>query len=109
MTKKRIQVYADPETKRRVELAAARRNVPVTEYCLDAIRQRLDEEGVLEQAKIEIPVEPLDNQELLDKLRVLHQDILASRGGKLIDVDQVIDRVREEREHKIRRPGPGLG
>jgi hypothetical protein len=33
MEKQRIQVYADPELKRRIELAAAKHNVPVTEYC----------------------------------------------------------------------------
>lgn len=55
MTKKRTQVYADEETKRRVDLAAAKHNVPVTEYCLAAIKQQLAEDDVLEREQIEIP------------------------------------------------------
>jgi uncharacterized protein (DUF1778 family) len=41
MNKQRIQVYADPETKRRIELAAAKHETSVTEYCLAAIEQQL--------------------------------------------------------------------
>jgi len=48
MDKKRIQVYAEPEMKRRIELAAAKYNIPVTEYCLSAIQQqRADDASLL--------------------------------------------------------------
>jgi hypothetical protein len=37
------------ETRRRIELAAAKYNLPVTEYCLNAIRQQLAEDDLLEE------------------------------------------------------------
>jgi hypothetical protein len=49
MGKKRIQVYADEETKRRVEAAAAKYRMPVTAYCLAAIRQQLADDDMLEE------------------------------------------------------------
>lgn len=101
MTKKRIQVYADPETKRRIELAAARRDIPVTRYCLEAIHQKLAEDDMLEREKIEIPIKPAAGEDLIAGLRALHEKIKARRGGKLIDVDRILDQVREERDHEI--------
>ncbi|MFL7809775.1 MAG: hypothetical protein AB8I80_14160, partial [Anaerolineae bacterium] len=47
-----IQVYTDEETKRRIELAAVRQNIAVTEYRLRAIEQRLAEDDMLERATI---------------------------------------------------------
>lgn len=100
-TKERIQVYADPETKRRIELAAAKRDVPVTEYCLDAIVQQLVEDDVLEQERIEIAVRPGTDDDLFANLRALHARILAERGGRLFDVDADLDAIRAEREDEI--------
>ena len=51
MSKTRIQVYTDEETKRRIELAAVRQNIAVTEYRLRAIEQRLAEDDMLERAR----------------------------------------------------------
>jgi hypothetical protein len=47
-----IQVHADPELKRRVERAAAKHNIPVAEYCLEAIEQKLADDTALEEAGI---------------------------------------------------------
>ena len=69
----RIQVYTDPETKRRIELAAARLDVAVTQYCLEAIRQRLADEEMLEKEKIEIPVKPQKDETLIADLRALRE------------------------------------
>lgn len=101
MNKKRIQVYADPVTKRRIELAAARRDIPVTQYCLEAIQQKLAEDDMLEREKIEIPIRPAEGEDLIASLRALHEKIKAHRGGKLIEVDRILDQVREERDHEI--------
>ena len=49
MTRQCIQVYTDPETKRRVELAAAKHEISVTEYCFEAIQQQLAEDDLLER------------------------------------------------------------
>ena len=42
----RIQVYADPETRRRIGLVAAKHQMPVTEHCFEAIRQQLATEAL---------------------------------------------------------------
>ncbi len=100
MQKKRIQVYTDPETHRRVELAAARRGVSVTEYCLRAIRQQLLEDEILEAEKVEVRDRPSPGKDVIEELRDLRERIKARRGGKLITVD-ILEQVREEREHEL--------
>lgn len=102
MNKQRIQVYADPETKRRIELAAAKYNVPVTEYCLEAIQQRLADDDLLEAKQITIPITPGDD-DLIADLRALRSAILADRKGRLIDVDEIIEQMRAERDEDISR------
>lgn len=100
---KRIQVYADSETKRRIELAAAKQDVPVTSYCLNAIMQQLAEDEVLEQERIEISVKPpvqTVDPELITQMRALRERIKARRGGKLIITD-VVEQVRAEREEEL--------
>lgn len=102
MDKQRIQVYADPETKRRIELAAAKRNIPVTEYCLGAIRQQLADDDLLEVTQVEIAVSPQNKDDtLIADLRALREAILADRGGKLLDVDNFIEQTREERDREL--------
>ena len=46
------------ETKRRIELAAAKYDIPVTEYCLSAIQQQLADDDLLEEEHITVPVSP---------------------------------------------------
>ncbi|MCC9078163.1 hypothetical protein FKZ61_018855 [Litorilinea aerophila] len=58
MERQRIQVYANTEIKRRVELAAAKHNMSVTEYCLAAIQQQLNDDELLEEAHVTIAVNP---------------------------------------------------
>lgn len=86
MAKQRIQVYTDPETKRRIELAAAKHDIPVTEYCLEAIKQQLAEDDMLESEQVTIPVQT-DGADLISELRALREAILADRGGEVIDID----------------------
>lgn len=100
MSRKRIQVYADPETKRRIELAAARQDLPVTEYCLQAIRQQLLEDDVLEGEKIEIAVRPGPDGDVVKELHILREKIKARRGGRLITWD-VIEQIRSERDDEL--------
>lgn len=103
MEMRRIQVYADAETKRRIELAAARHNLPVTIYCLEAIMQQLAEDDVLDQERIEISVRPptqtIDAQ-LIAQMRGLRERITARRGGKLISAD-ILEQVRAERDEEL--------
>jgi hypothetical protein len=101
METKRIQVYVDWETKRRIELAAAKRQRAVTEYCLAAIKQQLVEDDVLEKENIEIPVKLTKDINLIADLRKLREAIKTDRNGQLIDLDTIIDQVREERDHEL--------
>lgn len=97
----RIQVYTDPEMKRRIQLAAARHNTPVTQYCLEAIEQRLADEGLLDQDKIEIPIKPEESEDLISDLRALRQKILADRDGAPINIDEIIEDVRAGRDDEL--------
>lgn len=101
MNKQRIQVYADSEIKRRIELAAAKYNMPVTEYCLQAITQQLVDDDLFEQIKIEIAIQPTISTQLVSELQDLQQRILARRGGKLLDLDNILAEAREERDDEI--------
>jgi hypothetical protein len=101
MDTKRIQVYADWETKRRVALAAAKQQRSVIEYCLEAIKQRLTEDDVLEKENIDIPIRPTRDTNLPADLRTLREAIKTDRDGQLIDLDASIDQVREERDHEL--------
>ncbi|MCZ7570762.1 MAG: hypothetical protein M5U01_19555 [Ardenticatenaceae bacterium] len=101
MINKRIQVYTDPETKRRIELAAAKYNMALTEYCIEAIQEKLREDDMLEEEHIEIQVKPPKDEDLVRKLSTLRESILKDRGGKLIDVDAILHQVREERDDEI--------
>lgn len=101
--KTRIQVYADPQLKRRIELAAARFDVPVTDYCLDAIVHRLDEDELLNADRITIDVNPHLPAALVAELKALHEQILGERGGELIDIDDALEGMRDERDEDIFR------
>ena len=100
MTKQRIQVYADTETKRRIELAAAKRDTPVTQFCLDAIVQQLADDELLDANAILIDVKPNSDEPLFDDLRRLRNEILARRDGEMITAD-IVAQVRSERDDEL--------
>jgi hypothetical protein len=102
MNKQRIQVYTDPETKRRIELAAAKHETSVTEYCLAAIEQQLADDDILEREQIDIPVTPiLARAQLIADLRQLRERITTDRPGVLIDLDSLFDELHDERDHEL--------
>jgi hypothetical protein len=101
MEKEAIQLYADPNLKRRVEEAAAKYNIPVEEYLLDAIEQKLADDAALEKTVADITSEhPKKDDSLLDDMRELHDRILARRGGKPIEID-VLEQLRSERDDEL--------
>lgn len=100
MDKKRIQVYADEELKRRIELAAMKHNLAVTEYCLTAIQQQLADDSLLEEAELVIPVKQPKDTTLIADLRLLRERILARRGGQPITID-ILEQVRDERDYEL--------
>lgn len=99
MSKKRIQIYADDETMRRVELAAEKHNLPVTTYCLTAIQQQLDEDGIHINDQVNRS-EQAQFQELIVEIRELQERILHERGGQPVDVDALLEELREERDEE---------
>jgi len=101
VTRERIQVYADKDIKRRIELAAARWDVPITQYCLEAIKQQLAEEDILEAETVQIQITTDKGRQLVDDLRALQERIKTRRGGELIDVDRALEETRQEREHEL--------
>ncbi len=101
MTKKRIQVYTDPETKRRIDVAAAKYDSSVTEYCFEAIQQRLAEDDLMESEQIEITINPTSNNSLIADLRALHEKIKTERGGELLDIDAIFTELHEAREREL--------
>lgn len=101
MEKKRIQVYADPEIKRRIELAAAKYNIPVTEYCLNAIQQQLADDDLLETEQVTISVSPTLDEDYIDRLVALREKIKARRDGQPIDIDRFIEEMRTERDDEL--------
>jgi len=100
MSKKRIQVYVDDESKRRIELAAMIRELPVTEYCWEAIEQQLAEDDLLERDHVALRVRRPDPGALHADLAALRQRILTRRGGRPID-DDLLDAVRRERDDEL--------
>ena len=100
MDKRRIQVYADEEMKRRIELAAAKQQMAVTEYCLAAITQQLADDQVLEVEQVSIPVKRPKDATLIAELRTLRESILARRGGQPLTLD-ILEQVRDERDYEL--------
>lgn len=101
MEKEQIQVYANPDVKRRIEQAAAKYEIPVAEYCLSAILQQLADDELLDPEQVEITMHASTEQvNLLPKLNALHERILERRGGKPISVD-IIEQIREERDYEL--------
>jgi hypothetical protein len=101
MPQERIQVYTDQETKRMIELAAIRRSVPVTKYCLQAIKQQLVEEGLFGRKRVEIQIHPDNQTDLITNLRALQKKIMARRKGNSVEVDRVIEETHEERNEEL--------
>ena len=99
---RKIEVYADAETKRRIESAAAKRNLPVAGYCLQAIVQQVCEDEALEQEQTPIAATPskhtLDS-DLIAEMRTLRERIHTRRGA-LITAD-VVEQVRAERDEEL--------
>ena len=100
MAKTGIQVYADEETKRRIELAAKKRDVAVTTYCLEAVMQQLTEDDMLEREEVKIRIKPARDEGLMADLRALREKIKSRCGGKLISLD-IVEKVRQERDYEL--------
>ena len=102
MNKQRIQVYTDSVTKRRIELAATKHEVSVTDYCLFAITQQLADDDLLEAEQVDIPIkQSIATASLIADVHQLRETIKAERGGMLIDLDGALEELRDERDHDL--------
>ncbi len=64
----RLNIYLDePELREKIKIAAAREGVNLSNYCLQAVRHRLAEEGYLPAS--EAPEGPRAAAQALDRLR----------------------------------------
>lgn len=99
MSKKRIQIYVDDETMRRVEVAAQKHNLAIAAYCLAAIRHQLEEDGV-EAGDHFSDADQANFQALMAEIRELQREILQERGGQPVDVNALLEELREERDEE---------
>jgi hypothetical protein len=88
------------QTKRRIELAAAKRDTPVTQYCLDAIVQQMADDELLEVDAVEIDVNPKVDTGLIEDMWSLREEILSRRGNIPISMD-FVGQVRAERDDEL--------
>lgn len=96
-----LEINLDAETKRRVEAAAAEKKVSVNEYLLESIRSRLEIDGKLASGEADFAQRQIYEVELLQKIAELHASILARREGEPLDLNTIIDLVRDERDADI--------
>lgn len=102
MDTQRIELVADAETARRIESAAARHNITVAEYCLDAIRQYLVDDEMADTADTSVSATSAkQDHDLIAQLRLLHQEILAYRKDAPFDVDADLEQLRGERDDEL--------
>ena len=80
MNKQRIQIYVDEQTKRRIRLAAAKNNMPISTYCLTAIQQQLEKDRIETTDQVTAS-ERAQFQELIADIRELQETILKKRDS----------------------------
>jgi len=88
----RLEVYVpNEETRRRVKLAATASSMKLSEYCLEAILERLEQDE--EQAWSNLG-------DVVENLKAWQERVRTQLGGKIIpDTAEVIRYLREERLH----------
>ena len=90
VSRKRIQIYADDETIRRVEVAAQKHNLSVTTYCLTAIQHQLEEYGI-EVSELFKEADQAQFQTVLKEIIELQQRILKRRNGQPVHIDALLE------------------
>ncbi len=96
----RIDVYiADPEIHRSIEIAAARNDMRISQWCLKVIIERLAEEELLLK-------ESSETRDVPAMLQALQDQIKARRGGAgVINLDEQLEEARLEREDELLMSG----
>lgn len=97
----RLDVYVpDQQVRRRIKLAATKRDMRVSQYCLEAILERLEEDEILDK---EIPEVAQEKEETtVEELRNWQETVKTKLGGRpLPDSADLLRRLREERTREI--------
>lgn len=96
----RIDVYVpNPRIRSRIRVAAARQEMRISQWCLQAILERLGQE---ERGQVDSSVSALFGQDLLPELITLQKKIKAHRRGKIItSLDDHLETARLERNHEL--------
>jgi hypothetical protein len=87
-----LEITLDAETKQRVEVVAAEKNVSVNDYVMAAVQRQLaNDEPITDRAQMAQD----EAIQLVKDMRALRESILAERNGELIDVNAILDLVRD--------------
>lgn len=98
----RVDVYVpDQQVRRRIKLAATKRDMRVSQYCLEAILERLEEDEILEKETPEVAQEG-EEETTVEELRNWQEMVKTKLGGRpLPDSADLLSRLREERTREI--------
>lgn len=98
VNKTQLRIDVDAETKQLVEAAAAEKNISVNDYLLSAVQHELANDGLV---AIRPPLTKAEALQLANDMRELRESILAERNGELIDVNAILDQIRDERDGEL--------
>src|SRR5438552_2111644 len=98
MSKVQLIIAMDAETKQQIEAAAAKQQLSIDDYVTAAVLRRLAYDG-LEATTPRMTIEA--SLQHLERISANREKILAERNGELIDVNAIIDLVREERDAEL--------
>lgn len=98
MYKAQLKIQIDPETKQRVEVAAAEKKISVDDYVLNAVQRQLAEESLQNE---EPSLTKDESVQLAQEMISLREKILAERNNEYIDINAIIDLVRDERDAEL--------
>ncbi len=73
----------------------------MNDYLLKSVRHQLIRDGQLKVDEIDSVKHPSFGAELLQKIDSLHAAILERRDGEPIDIDAIIELVRNERDAEL--------
>jgi len=89
----RLVIDVDDETRRKIKIIAARKDMSVTRYVINAVNQAMAHE-IIEEEPVGQPV----TREAIDRLQQFHERLARETHGELFDdMTEVIREMREER------------
>ncbi len=98
----RLDVYVpNQQVRRRIKLAATKRDMRVSQYCLEAILERVEEDEVLEKEATKA-ARGEEEETTVEELRNWQETVRTKLGGRpLPDSADLLRRLREKRTREI--------